>query len=290
MSHEKVRIYVNPASQERYRNEAIGLSKKLPQATLHELRYPLESIPDGVETVIVVGGDGSVKGVMDKLFDRDNPGRLLIVPAGSQNGLHKTLVDAQSKITLEQLQDNYMSHIPHLRPGSVNGETFVHLADITKAGVLQIEYVEAMRKTRVPRKARAYAALVPVIFAIKRGEDYPTYGFDVFYPGPYIGAIKISPGQNIYDNNLTHISMQAKNKIEWAIKSGALFFYMLTLGGKTPPETIAKITSKQSFELNAYGTEINVDGEIKPLPKTGTIFVARDKRSLPIAALSLKEY
>ena len=50
----------------------------------------------------------------------------------------------------------------------------------------------------------------------------------------------------------------------------------------------AKISTEQSFTLENCSSEINVDGELRTLPKSGTIFVARSKKSLRVAALSLK--
>src|SRR5581483_9774153 len=43
-------------------------------------------IPKEVRTTIVFGGDGSVKAVMEKLLQRDDPGLLVVTKSGSQHG------------------------------------------------------------------------------------------------------------------------------------------------------------------------------------------------------------
>ncbi len=283
--HEKVGIYVNPAGHDGYRKRAIKLAREIPSTTLHELKFPLEEIPDDETILIVVGGDGSVKGVTEAMLKRDNPGLLLIIPAGAQNGLYTGLKDERSTLTVEQVLDKATSHIPHFRPGNIEGELFVHLADVTRSGVLQIQYAEAIRKYTPPRlrKLRGYAGVVAAFVKIQKGEDYPSYGMETLMPTPYIGSRKVYPKQQLYSDKLTLISVKAKNKGEGAVKMAIL---LLAIVAKAkPPKAVAEVKTQPSFEIETHSFDINADGELRTLPKKGTIFVARDHRSLQVAAL-----
>lgn len=282
--NEKVGIYVNPAGQKQYKKQAVVLSEKIPNSVMHELRFPLKSIPDEEETVAVFGGDGSTNSIAEAMLKRNNPGLLIVVPAGSENGLYTALTDANSIVNLEQIRNKSTSHIPLFKPGSINGEIFNHIADLTKAGALQLKYAEAIRPF-TPRSIRAFAGVAIGYVMIKNDKEYPTYEFKLLMTSPYFGKYKIIPEQNIYDETITLVTLQARNKMEGIVKSAALLFYLRR--HKTPPETVAKISKEKSFTLTAYCSELNVDGELKTIPTCDTIFVARDKRALQAAALSL---
>lgn len=283
--HEKIGIFVNRTAQKQHKRSAVDLASKLRIGEPRELAFPLQAIPDEVETAIVVGGDGSVKAVMEELFKRKNPGFLLIVPAGSQNGLYRALTDEKSVVTLEQVQGNDTGHIRSYTPGSINGELFNHLADVTKAGTLQLKYAEALRPF-TPREARAFAGIAVAYVAIRRGEDFPSYGIRTFMPTPFIGKRKVFPQQEVYGDEVTLVALEAKNKLEGAAKMGLFVVYALL--GKMPPRAIAEVKTEKSFTVDVYSQELNIDGELRRVPNSGTIFVARHDKSLQAAALSLK--
>jgi diacylglycerol kinase family enzyme len=283
--NEKVGIYVNPAGHEQYRRQAVQVSQRLSNSVLHELTFPLAEIPVDEGLVIVAGGDGSVKGVMEAMLQRDNPGLLLIIPAGAQNGLFTGLKDEKATLTVDQVLDTETNHIPHFRPGNIEGELFVHLADVTKSGVLQIKYSEAMRKFTHPslRKLRGYGGVAAAFVKIKKGEDYPSYGMKMLMPSPYIGSRKVYPDQKLHSDELTLVSLDAENKVEGAVKMTIVL--LCIVGRRKPPKSVAEVRTQKSFEIETHSFDINADGELRTLPKKGTIFVARDKRSLQVAAL-----
>lgn len=280
--HEKIGIYVNPLVPQKYQKYAVDLSRQLPDSTLHELRFPLTSIPDKKTTVIVIGGDGSVKETTRVLLERDNPGLLLAVPAGSQNGLFWALTDGKTVVSIDQIRDGATSHIPFFRPGTINSEIFNHLADLTKAGALQLEYAEALR-SYTPRRLRAFVGVIVGFIKIKKEPDYSSYGFKMLMTSPYIGPHKVFPEQNMYEDTLTLVTMDVKSKAEGAIKMARILLCLMN--HEKPPASLVKFTTQQSFTINDHYPKINVDGEPRTIPKEEPIFVARSKKSLQVAAL-----
>ncbi len=281
--HKEIGIFVNPASQTGYKRAARDLSLQLQTGEPRELTFPLDPIPEEIETSIVFGGDGTVKGIMEALLQRGSPGLLVVVPAGSQNGLWHALTDKRSTLNVEQLQSSRTAHIPLYVPGSMHGEIFNHLSDATKAGTEQLRWAETIRPY-VPRIARAYAAVALAYVAIRNGEDFPSCSIRTLMPTPYIGTKKVFPQQEIYGDDVTLVSLDAENKLQGAAKMGLFVFYLLV--GKHPPKQIAEITTAKSFTVNVYSQKFNVDGEMRTLPNRGTIFVARHHRSLQVAAYS----
>ncbi|MDO8619674.1 MAG: diacylglycerol kinase family protein [Candidatus Daviesbacteria bacterium] len=280
--HEKIGIYVNPIVPQRYQRYAVELSEQLPKNTLHKLTFPLLSIPDEETTIIIIGGDGSIKETTKALLKKDNPGLLLIVPAGSQNGFFHALRDKKTLVSMDQIRDGATDHIPLYKPGIINNEPFNHLADLTKAGALQQKYSEALR-SYIPRRLRALTGVAIGFAKIKTGPDYPSYDFKMLMPSPYIGPLKIFPEQDLYGDTVTLVTMDAKSKAEGVLKTTLVLLYLIN--HKHPPTSLVKIETQRSFTVADHYPEINMDGESMSIPKKDSVFVSRSKKSLQIATL-----
>lgn len=276
--HERIRIYTNPSGQNKLKEQAKTLLGKLPDSSLKPLTFPLEEIPDEVETVIVAGGDGSVKTVTEALSKQEKPGLLLIMPAGSQNGLYNSLLDTDSTIRLEQLLGKSSNHIPSFRPGQISGELFNHVAEITKVGLLEHQLDERFRKL-VPRRVRSFLAAGITM------EKTTNHEAKVLMLSPYIGSLKVFPDQKLYSDYLTMLSIQTNNPVTTAVKLAALSTYFLM--AKQPPVTLARFSSQPSFLIQDSCGEINVDGEVRIPSKNGPLLIHRSTRSIQAAALLL---
>lgn len=283
---QEIGIFINKLADPRRRSQAIDLSHKISGVEVKELSFPMSSIPENIGIAISVGGDGTARTVTEELLKRENPGFLAVFPGGSQNGFYHSLVDAGAVITVEQLRDQDIKTIPYFRPGIISGKIFNLIADLTKAGVMQAEESERIRRF-IPRKLRAHVGVSIAWVKLSTSEDYPRYETKTFMTSPFIGSFKIFHKQRLHSDALTCASMNAGNKEDAALKLAAFLIYMLA--GAEIPSNIMEFTTNRSFQISNLGrSEINADGEVVPISREGTIFVARNPKPLQAAALLLK--
>lgn len=78
------------------------------------------------DTVVAVGGDGTVKFVAEELID--TPISLGIIPAGSANGLARDLeIPEDLSLAMQKILENQARRIHLIR---INGELCIHLSDV----------------------------------------------------------------------------------------------------------------------------------------------------------------
>lgn len=279
---ERIRFYVHATARQRAKTQALDISSKLQGARVEELKFPVSPIPDSVETVVVVGGDGSVRAVTESMLDRDNPGTLIVTPAGSLNGFYQGLMNARAVMPVAKLGSGELE-IQRYYPGEISNKPFIHLAGWGRREVLHARYSEELRG-KMPRELRPYGAVIFELLTVRN------LGKDSFYQTrfamttPHVGALKIYPSQEFYGNTVTVASMRAENKRQAFVKF--LVGYVYALCRQPIPRSIIDFSTNTSFSFpNENRGEANLDGQVLPIPKQGTIYIARNKKGVQAAAL-----
>ncbi len=149
----RVGIFVNPDARKDITDQTLNFAERLPNAEIFPLRFPLDRIPDSLKTAIVVGGDGSVKGVVEKLLEKDNPPNLLVLPGGSENGFYRSLVHANATVPFKKVGFDPEEKYSLFHPGMINGHIFVNAAGWGKIEIQNAKVNEQLRY-HLPRNIR----------------------------------------------------------------------------------------------------------------------------------------
>ena len=227
---ERIRFYIHPTAREAYKQKAVQLSSRMPESSVQELFYPLEPISETVQTVVTVGGDGTVRSVMEKLLERDDPGVMLVIKGGSQNGFYRSLVSEGTTVQSSQIAHADTTSIRLFHPGMINEHMFAHIAETGSIIEAFCKRNEALRSSKIPRAMRAFVAGVQTIPSeVDKNKEQAL--LRVFATGAHMGLLRLFPQQELYADNLSMLSVDNVNKREARAKT-LLFLYNLALKKK----------------------------------------------------------
>lgn len=281
---EKVSIFINPTARKNFIQQAIKLSEQLPESKVHRLTHDMSDLPETAETVGVVGGDGSVRSVVDKLTTIDNPSLLLVFPGGSQNGFYRTLLNEGFTMNAAQLQNKETGHLTPFQPGVINGRVFAHFAGWGKLEQQYgIESETLHRMPFLPRESRMYLAGLMTLVKNLSFEKKLDPVIQLALTGSYLGPIKVLPNHKLCSDNLALLTVNGEGNATF--KLIIILFYALMK--KRPPEHIGEVKYSDIFEIANHGriyTRVNTDGEIASIEPRGSIFLRRHGKSVQAAA------
>lgn len=243
--------------------------------------------------VFAVGGDGTVNSVIQILLKLINPPTLIVTPAGSELGLLKSLLDAKTILTIDQVKKgDIASHTKLFQPATVidpatekSVGNFGHIATWGNVGMNHIKINELLRPLHLPRSIRGKLAAV-----VATVQEYPRAPLkdpfiELALTGPYFASVRMFQENDLYSPTLSMVRMQSDNRYELAIKL-ALFSLFSRL--RTPQfDTIADIEKRTQFTIqgNPHFWELNVDDELLPLNGQTSLRLQRSSNTIPIVAL-----
>jgi diacylglycerol kinase family enzyme len=274
---ERVSILINRTARESVAQKVINLG--IQEARISDLTYPVQ-IPETTKATIVVGGDGSVRSVMEALLERDEPGRLLVVKGGSQNGTYEALKGEKVIFRAQEFALG-TSKTPMYSPGLVNGKLFHHGAGTGFFEVRQAIENERIRRSTTPRPLQAYAAVYRTMAAALRADAPKKRFVRTFLTSRYVGPLQVLPKQKqpLFGDEITMVETEGDLVV-------ARFFLALlyALNRKTPPSQFATVTTSREFVTKADSTTANLDGEVVDI-FSREIKVSRSKKGIKMAAL-----
>ncbi len=283
--HEQIRVFVNrkavASSQEKARRFAQKTGSEVSE--LNGVPLNLEN----VDTVVVVGGDGSVRSVMQQILEKESPARLVVMPGGSQNGLHHALVDAGAMVT--ESEKGVAGTFLEFHPGSVNEVLFHHGAGWDEFMVKQGVAVEGLRNF-FPRKLLGYlgGAWALVIANPARRDENEGFVFRMAVTAPYCGPVRLPMFTHLSlgGENIGMMTVSGQSPTEVKAKAGLLAIYLRL--GIHPPLSVVSAEEKPLFTFKngqVQEASINADGEVGAFPHNGIIYVRRMEKSVRVAAL-----
>lgn len=283
MGKEQLGVFINPAA----RRTAQEWGRTIAEL-YHCPIYPIPSeeldfahLP---ERVIIVGGEYSLRRVVERMYRSDELRPVGVVGGGTHDVARTLLVNRGLVLS----PDEFMSmrngtFLPQYsyRPGEFDGKIFNNHVG---TGVYERTVGEANRllaflPRRVSSDLARYASLLLMIHSTG-GKDT----LNIYSVSPNIGSLKVFPKQDFHGSLLTHASIEDQSAANRIIKLLlTLTFWRL---GWLPPQTILRTESAERFNLVLDGESLWIDGDTeRNQHKEGEMVVGRKKEAIVLAAI-----
>ncbi|MDY6372361.1 MAG: diacylglycerol kinase family lipid kinase [Bacteroidales bacterium] len=259
---EKLAIIVNPVSglgrqkkiekilRENIDHELFDYSVLYTEYRHHGTELAREAAERGVDCVVAVGGDGSVNDVVQGL--RGSDVRLGIIPAGSGNGLARTLrLPLVPALAVRVLNQRYPMTIDSI---DINGKWL----SVNASGVGFDAYIARLMHAAKTRGLAAYTNLIVREYASYKNQDYTlTVDGRTFQRNAWLIAVANSQQ---YGNNLT---VAPKAKLDDGLMD-------ITILDRIPPDHLAitvPLAFTKLFDLSAHveimkAKELTIEGNL----------------------------
>lgn len=244
---------------------------------------------DPPRRIIVVGGEGINRIRFQDLYDKGEVRPVGIVGGGTQNVLHRELMDLKRTMTLEEFMETPWDRFPintFFKPGQVGGAIFNNQYGLgvwerangrENAMLRRSNETEDETRKRV-RRARYHAFLFRSILRISDR-------FDMYSVTPHTGGVNAFPEQDITSDEVTRAWIEG-NPIEQVVKLA------ITLNtfrkGDIPPESILRREKAKSFNVTIGSRKHDtawIDGDTVPNPASGEAVIARANVAIPVVAI-----
>ncbi len=277
-------VFISKTARTEYKEKGRELARKAGAQILNPT-FPV-NIPNDIETVVGIGGNGSIKGIMEGIIKKNHPINLLVVPGGSQNGFYRSVNAAGATISDEQLIDGSVDGVREFNPPSVNGELFNHGAGFGKNVAIFEHLDEQLRTSPIPKDIRSIVAGLFAVAANIKDDSYSEYVLQIASPGSFLGRFRTFPDQDVFSNDLTFAKIKGGTRKEIIISLARIFF---SLAMRSPiPEDLVDIEKSDKFELIADKNlnVVNADGRIIRFELGSRISISRGTKSVNVAALT----
>ncbi|HPR77113.1 MAG TPA: diacylglycerol kinase family lipid kinase [Candidatus Limiplasma sp.] len=230
----------------------------------HATELARTAAQQGVETVLSVGGDGTLSETAAGLMGTKTA--LGIIPAGTGNDFIKAIGTPKK---WEEALDYVLTHPAHpLDTGVINDSFFINVCG-TGFDVMVLDYALTAKK----HLRGIWPYLYGVIAAIKTFRPFEMLveiGDDILLKGKYMlctiangryigGGIPILPAANVDDGLLDVMVVEPLPR--WRIP----FYLPAILGGTLMKKKIAHHYRAKRCTLTSPGMRLNLDGEIIPM-------------------------
>lgn len=208
MAEFELGVYANDFAPKPIRRKARDMIRLLPAGQSFYTVIPrhIENFSDA-KRIIVVGGEGSIRRVVQMMHDREVVRPVGLLPGGSQNVLYKTLrklgLQLDAKTFLEKTLHDYPED-RSLRPGMINDRIFVNHVGL---GSLEQQLGRFNAILRfLPNGCRTFAA-VPhsLVYAVLDTIISRRRFLNLYTISPRIGQILAFPDQELLSDTLTHV-------------------------------------------------------------------------------------
>ena len=229
----------------------------------HAMLLAKEAVQRGAETVVAVGGDGTISETACGLM---NTGVALgIIPAGTGNDYCKTVnIPMQWEKALEQILHDTPRYV---NTGMVNERPFLNVCGVG-FDVLVLEYTKKLQHRVRGMLSYLYGVICaifhfsPIHITITLDNDIPIQGEYLLCTvanGRYIGGgIPIVPDADISDGYFDVLLVDAIKR--WKVP----FYLPALLMGKLHTTKIAHRYKAKTIVFSSSHLKVNVDGEIIP--------------------------
>lgn len=250
----------------------------------------LKNIPG---KIVIIGGDGTIRATISWLASHDEYPNIYIAGGGSTNTFRTALLGEGAKTSPELIKQDRERLIEY-RPAVIEDENGERQFWVISAGLGDFEKdfaiaFEKVRKSKIPQRARAYAAGVISLaqnFLSAMSSREPL--LRAYVTSQRLGPLKVLRKNQISlsCNNLGIVEIDKKDYY-WPFLKGLLAscFWQMNLKA---PEQLAKTEVRASFSTEIKGsgdfTQVNLDGDEKQV-KPGKLNIRRHDQSFPTSAL-----
>lgn len=273
----EVGLFINPKSNKNALSIAFEIAKRegvcvdsIPSSNIHTHAFP---------RVIVVGGERSVKTVVESVVNGKSGSVIGIIPGGSGNVTHRELARVGHSTTIEDFFDANEERLADFYPGITDNNILFnnHVGfgsyERTK-GVLNES--PGILPSFIRRMSAKIGAVIPATFS-----DNP---IEIYSVVPHIGKTNVFPEQQMLSLDVSRGQIVGENK---ALKLGVTLL-MWSLGlGNLIPNAIFMRTRDRQFTHEAGSDQIWVDGDTFPNQSTSKVIIGRSRQSIKITAISV---
>lgn len=274
-----INVLIHPKARKGHVEKVKKMFDEVKDVAFYDLELPVKDLPKNSKTLVIVGGDGSIREVTKKVLEgKENP-LLLVVPAGSQNGVWRSLVHAGAKFSLAEILEGKTEQIPLFRPAMVNGQIFNHAAGIGQSSIRAGIEAHKLANSPLPRELAyilaSFIAAAPEIRSAKKDL------FKIAMTSPFLGVGNIVSNQKLHSDEIALASVHFSNFLTMVKK-------LKTTGSLL--SSIIDVEYQPFFEMEVSHQDanyINLDGDVLPMASSTTIRIERSKKGIKLAALSL---
>lgn len=277
---ENLGIVINPKANPRTINWA---ERSFPQTEYPRVDpfHPHGTIP---ETIIVVGGDGTLLPVVRLVHARDTTHTLIAAGGGTAEMIHGSLIHAKQTISERELMDQAIpTDARQMRVGEANGRIFTFLAGF---GSNETRYPEILRNLFLPqslRRIKPYVATWKNFMSHLKNRDEQEHIIDMILTGSHVGGRKPILDDNIFGPRLEYVRVKGSS-FQVMAHIGLAFVYYSRFH-RFPDWFKGDIRHADSFTVKRHGDIVNFDGEDEPVDRNEAIVVKKSEKPITIFAL-----
>lgn len=276
-------FFIHPYADGKTQEQARQIQTGIPGSFLTQ---ELADIKKTSGPIIIIGGDGSIRRVMEVVYRNGQLERqLATLGGGTNNVLHKALIKAGATLSLESFLDQNVPRKRYLLHPGVFGDNQVFTVAV---GVGNFEkdagsFLERFR-AYAPRGWRLNIASIASTFstAVAMVKNPNFRPIDLVSVSPDFGSVTLFPQQELHSTLLTHAWIEEKG-IEGFRRLLLTLLYWRT--GNEPPQSILQTEQANEFTLLNHDSTLLVDGDTFFRRNHGNILVSRAAQALAISAI-----
>lgn len=280
---QEVGIFVHPYAGQPAQHRAKEISEKTPDSFL---TAEIDDLIGFDGPVLVAGGDGSVRRVVERLCRDENSGPIGVLGGGTNNVLRKALTRKGLTLTLEDLlsgptEDDLQKFL--FKPGLFGQTIFnitVGLGEFEKATGNILESLRGY----VPRPFKSKITSLLSVISMARAKPN-LFPLDLFSTSPDFGSVTLFPKQELHSSLITHAWIEEPGVSGVSKLALTLLFWQ---AGMEPPLNCIKTEQREAFEISYKDPRIWIDGDTvqRNLKKHhGNILVSRSAQTVALTAI-----
>lgn len=282
-------IFINPHSNKDIQDRVLKRIIPRVNAGFYSPGEQNESLPG---KIIVIGGEGTIRDVIQDMVDKDDVTPLGIVAGGTNNVLYRTLLANGNSMGLSDFMEYDTDELARrfsFRPGLFEQSAFtnqVGLGIFEQSQGTSNEKLRGVLRGKLPGRSRLFAASFKALLtALTQGSD-TLAELDLYSLTPFVGSKKLFPDQDPNGDLITHAHILGNSKTQrmryltivaasWAL-------------GKIPPPNTLEMEQDYSFTADiSHSPAIWLDGDTKPLhSEKREVVITRWNKAIPVVAIT----
>lgn len=283
-NHIETLIVQNPRAGNGNNYElAYELNRRIPKAEVYSLseleKGEIKNIPN---KVILVGGDGTFRYVIEWFNQHDERPLIFLAGGGTGNILRRMLVEEQAVVTIEDLKDTekLLEKTAPYKPGVIRfdldhgpEEIFTVVCGFGDFELLWAKEMEKIRQKLGNSFTRIYGAgILSFISCIKQGAFRENSALHVYSLGRYVGPLKVFSDSEIslQSPNIGLLEVTDQNPKKAALKLAATLLLLQKGIHRIPKSFALKTYNVEFIETSQNGAfSANIDGDLRNFEKNG---------------------
>lgn len=279
MAEFELGIFSSPFIPEAVRERVTGMLRRLPEGkTFIDIIPPTHSrwkpFP---RRIIVAGGDGSVREILQWMQDRGEVRPVGLMAGGSQNVLYHALMELGLKTSintfLEKNPDDYPED-QRLKPGMVGDLVFVNHAGL---GRFEQHLGEFNRRLRLLRNGQRPFVCALFSLAASLNPNGRKDFLNLYTITPTIGQLRAFPEQKLLGNGITHAKVSSVR--------GLVQTMIYWQRGQSAPNRAMHQSTYTRFEDTTGNSSIWLDGDTSAYPRQA-VLITRTPYGIPVVAIT----